>query len=195
MPRIEPMGVGDETGIARIISDIGRDHGYVPNSFLTMGRIPAILMANGRLTDALWYHGKLELKHRSLVSFAFSMFSGAMYSAAHTGCLAEECGLAKEKLLRIAEFETADIFTPVERALLRLCRNAARMPGEVTDADMDELKRHFDEAAIVSIVGLIAWHAFLNRWNGIIGTRLEAKPRAFAEQNLTSLDWTVWPHG
>lgn len=189
------MEAGDEPKIAEIISDIGRDHGYVPNSFLTMGRVPAILEANGSLTDALWYRGKLELRYRSLVSFAFSMFSGAMYSAAHTGCLAKECGLAEEKLLRVAEFETTDVFDVVERALLRLCRNAARMPGEVTDADIDHLKRHFDDAAIVSIVGLIAWHAFLNRWNGIIATKLEEKPRAYAETHLTSLNWVLWPHG
>lgn len=194
MPRVEPLRKTDLPQFAALIGAIEQDHGYVPNSFLTMGRLPALLAGNGLCADALWYDDRLPQAVRRLTGFAFSFFSGAMYSVAHLACGAEELGLAREKLLAVRDFEHSPLFSEAERDLLRLCRHAARMPGEVTDFDVAALRRHFDEQTILMIVGLIAWHAFLNRWNGIMATRLEDRPRRFAETYLTGLGWSVGQH-
>ena len=195
MARIEPLTAGDLPQFASVIEAIGADHGYVPNSFLTLGRHPAFLDAMGKCADALWYDARLPQPVRRLTGFAFSLFSGAMYSAAHLACGAEELGLSREKLLAVHGYETSPVYSPAERALLRLCRHAARMPGEVTDGDMAEMRRHFDEETILLIVGLIAWHAFLNRWNDIMATRLEEAPRRFAQDNLQPCGWSLGQHG
>ncbi|RVD33919.1 carboxymuconolactone decarboxylase family protein [Mesorhizobium sp. M4A.F.Ca.ET.020.02.1.1] len=195
MARIDPLSASDAPRLADVISAIQADHGYVPNSFLTLARDPALLGAMGKCADALWYPDDIEQPVRRLVGFAFSLFSGAMYSAAHLACGAEELGLAKDKLLAVRDFETSDVYDARERALLRLCRNAARMPGESRDADVADLREHFSEVAIVVIAGLIAWHAFLNRWNDIMATTLEDAPRRYAEKNLAATGWILGVHG
>ncbi|MDI5929168.1 carboxymuconolactone decarboxylase family protein [Rhizobium leguminosarum] len=195
MARVEPLTPQDMPEFKDLIGAIGTDHGYVPNSFLTLGRHPALLDAMGKCADALWYDDRLPQPLRRLTGFAFSLFSGAMYSAAHLAFGAEELGLAREKLLSVHDYETAPVYSDGERAVLRLCRHAARMPGEVTDADMRDMERHFDDGTILLIVGLIAWHAFLNRWNDTMATRLEDKPRRYAQDNLQPVGWTLGKHG
>ena len=77
---------------------------------------------------------------------------------------------------------------------MRRGRAAARVPGEVKNEHLAALRTWFDDQQLVQIVGLIAWHAFLNTWNGIWDTRLEAKPRAFAEASLASTGWHGQAH-
>lgn len=194
MPRIEPLTKQQLPEFAAVINAIEQDHGYVPNSFLTLGRLPALLEANGLCADAFWYDDRLPQPLRRLTGFAFSFFSGAMYSAAHLACGAEELGLAREKLLSVRDFEQSPVYCEVERDVLRLCQHAARMPGEVTDHDITALRGHFDEQTVLLIVGLIAWHAFLNRWNSIMATRLEDRPKRYAETYLTELGWSLGQH-
>jgi alkylhydroperoxidase family enzyme len=195
MARFAPLTPEDLPEFAGIIAAIREDHGYVPNSFLTLGRHPGFLRATGALADALWYDDRLPQPLRRLTGFAFSWFSGVPYSAAHLACGAEDLGLPAAKLQAVDDWETSAFYTDAERAVLRLCRHAARMPGEVTDADVDGLRPHFTEAQILLITGLIAWHAFLNRWNMISATTLEDQPLQAAQRVLAPKGWHPGPHG
>lgn len=194
MAGIAPLAPEDLPEFADTIDAIRKDHGYVPNSFLTLARHPACLTATGHCADAFWYSDTISNSIRGLAGFAFSWFSGAMYSAAHLGCWAEEFGLPRSKLLSVPEFETSDSYDERERAVLRLCRNAARMPGEVTNRNVADMRRSFDDDAVVVLFGLIAWHAFLNRWNDTIGTQLEESPRQYAEAVLSPIGWNGSRH-
>ena len=194
MAGIAPLAAEELPEFAETIDAIRSDHGYVPNSFLTLARHPAFLTATGCCADAFWYSDTISNSVRGLAGFAFSWFSGAMYSAAHLGCWAEDSGLPRPKLLCVQEFEMSGEFDERERALLRLCRNAARMPSEVTDQNVADVRRHFDDDAVVVLFGLIAWHAFLNRWNDMIGTQLEEPPRKYAEAVLGPAGWNGSRH-
>jgi alkylhydroperoxidase family enzyme len=61
---------------------------------------------------------------------------------------------------------------------------AGAVPNAVSDADFDELHRHFDDDQIVELVGLISIYGFFNRWNDTFATELEAAPAPFAEKLL-----------
>jgi hypothetical protein len=65
----------------------------------------------------------------------------------------------------------------------------------VTDEHFEELRRHFDDQAIVEIAGVIAFSGFMNRWNATMGTELEDTPRSIAERLLAQGGWHVGPHG
>ncbi|WGD29741.1 carboxymuconolactone decarboxylase family protein [Ancylobacter sp. WKF20] len=194
MPRIAPARPEDLPAFRDVIAAVLADHGYIPNSFLTMGREPAILRGIGICADAFMYVDTPPDSIRRLVSFAYSFFAGAMYSTAHTGCSAAQFGVPPEKLRAVPNFETSPLFDEAERAALRLCRAAARKPAEVTDRHLDELGRHFNGSDLLRIVGIIAWHAFLNSWNDICGTALEPQPRAFAEAELAAIGWHICIH-
>jgi alkylhydroperoxidase family enzyme len=163
--------------------------GYVPNSFLTMARDPLLIKAVGAMSDAAWYPTPVPEAVRRLVTFAYSHFAGSHYSSAHCATGAPELGLPMEKILAIFDYETSPVYTDAERAILRLCRHAARIPTEVTDQDMQGLKPHFDTQQQVFIVTLICYMAFLNKWNEIMATTLEDIPTAWAKEHLGPVGW------
>lgn len=195
MPRFAPLDPKDLPDFRAVIDAIREDHGYVPNSFLTQGRVPGLLAGTGLLADALWYPDQPEQRIRRLVAFGYSFFSGAMYSAAHTGEGAAAFGVPIGKLQAIADYRTDQRFDDDERAVLELCEAAAKAPAEVEDRHVKALETFFDNTTILRIVGLIAWHAFLNKWNDICGTTLEGTPRLFAEAHLAPAGWRLNSHG
>lgn len=195
MPRFEPLAAHDLPEFKPVIDAILADHGYVPNSFLTQGRVPGLLKGTGMLAEALWYSETPDQRIRRLVAFGFSFFSGAMYSSAHTGEGATAFGVPAAKLRAIASYATDPTFAADERAVLELCAAAAQAPAAVKDRHVENLRAFFDEATILRIVGLIAWHAFLNKWNDICATRLEDQPRQFAETQLHDAGWHLSFHG
>jgi alkylhydroperoxidase family enzyme len=100
-----------------------------------------------------------------------------------------------EKIRAVWDYETSALFTPAERAALRLAYHAALVPNEATPADFDELKRHFDEGQIVEIVATIALFGYLNRWNDTMATTLEDKAVQVAERAIGATGWTPGKHG
>lgn len=189
MPRIDPLPRSAVPQYEPIFKGMEDSIGYVPNSFLTMARDDGIMRAVGAMSDAFWYPDTVDEPLRRLVTFAYSHFAGSYYSSAHCACGAEELGLARAKIMAIFDYETSPAYTEAERAVLRLCRHAARIPGEVTDADVAAVTAHYGTQVTAFITGLICFMAFLNKWNEICGTRLEDVPDAWARANLGPLDW------
>lgn len=191
MARIDPLKREDLPQFEPVFKGMVDSLGYVPNSFLTMARDPQILAAVGALSDASWYPKTVSEPVRRLVTWAYSEFAGVPYSSAHCACGAPELGLPLEKILAIHDYETSPLYDDAERALLRLCRHAAYIPTRVSDADIVAVKQHFGEERALFVVGLICYMAFLNKWNEILGTRLEDVPLAWARANLTPVGWHI----
>lgn len=189
MPRIEPLPRQAAPEHEQIFSEMEAALGYVPNSFLTMARNPLTVKAVGALMDAFWYTDDVDHETRRLVTFAYSHYAGSYYSSAHCACGAEELGLERDKIFAIFDYERSPVYNDRERALLRLCRTAARIPGEVQDADIADLKAFYDDNTITYIVGLISTMAFLNKWNELLKTTLEDVPNDWALNNLGPLGW------
>ncbi|WP_288251421.1 hypothetical protein [uncultured Hydrogenophaga sp.] len=194
MARLDPLNRADLPQLAEALDQIEADHGYIPNSFLTLARDPTLLAAQHALAQALWYGQRIAPEVRQLVAFGFSLYNGAMYSAAHTAAPGADTPLPIEQLRAVRDAETSPVYSAQQRALLRLCRAAARVPSEVKDEHVAALRTWFDDQQLVQIVGLIAWHAFLNTWNGIWNTRLEDQPRAFAQASLAGSGWHGQAH-
>jgi alkylhydroperoxidase family enzyme len=113
---------------------------------------------------------------------------------AHGASKAINKGVLESKLEEVWEFETSPLFDAAERSALRLALAAGVTPSAVTDEHFDELRRHFDDDAIVEIVGVIAFSGFMNRWNATMGTTLEEQPRSVAERLLAGRGWEIGPH-
>lgn len=189
MPRIEPLPIESLPEYQDIFQGMVDSIGYVPNSFLTMARDPLLIKAVGAMSDAAWYSTAVSEKLRRLVTYSYSQFSRSFYSSAHCACGAPELGLSLEKILAINDYETSELFDDAERALLRVCRHAARIPGEVTDADMAELALHYSQEERLTIVSMICFMAYLNKWNEIVGTTLEDIPEQWAREHLEPVGW------
>ena len=169
--------------------------GYVSNSILTMGRRPEILRAYQGLLDAAYNEGTVDHRLKALVALMRSSAAGCRYCMAHTANHgASEFDIDAQKIERIWEFETSDLFSDAERAALRLARDAAQLPNAATEDHFVELRKYFDDGEIIEIVAVISMFAFLNSWNDTLATPLEAAPVAFAQGHLGSMGWEVGKH-
>ena len=63
-----------------------------------------------------------------------------------------------------------------------------------TDADFEDLRKHFTEYQIVEIVSVVSMFGFLNRWNDTLATPLEEEPIDFGEKHLSGNGWSAGKH-
>ena len=61
---------------------------------------------------------------------------------------------------------------------------ASSVPNAVTDENMEDLERHFDENQIVELLGVVCLFGWLNRWNDTMATPIEERPILFGERHL-----------
>jgi len=122
-----------------------------------------------------------------LIAHVVSNAAGCRYCQAHTAHTAHRNGVAIEKLQKVWEYQTSDLFTDEERAALSIAQAAGSVPNQVTREHHIELEKYYTAPQIVEIV------AFLNRWNDTMATQLEDKPFQFAQEHL-SANWEPGKH-
>lgn len=169
--------------------------GFVPNSLLTMQRVPAIAKAVVQLNRAVFDpSGRVDLGFKRLVAHIASYASGCLYCQAHTSVSATRHGIDEEKLAVVHEYRTNPLFDARERAALDFALDAASVPNGVTDASYAELARYWSEEEIVEILGVVCMFGVFNRWNDSMATPLEDEPLALADSVLSARGWQPGKH-
>jgi uncharacterized peroxidase-related enzyme len=153
----------------------------LPNNLLVMARRPALLRARAAMAEAL-RETTLDRHVRDLVFLMASLTTGCRYCRAHRTSAILRRGPHEAKIRAIWDFETSPLFSPAERAALRLARDSAVVPNAVTDEHFRELRRLFTEDQIVDIVAQACNAAWSNRWNDTMATPLEPLPLAAMAQ-------------
>ncbi|MGY1913918.1 carboxymuconolactone decarboxylase family protein [Blastococcus sp. SYSU DS0973] len=194
MPRIEPLPRESLPQYEDTFRAVESALGVLPNSTLTMARRPEIMEAFARLNAVVMADGTVGGVLKQLVATVVSGAAGCAYCQAHTSHVAEKRGADAGKLAAVWEFEFSPLFTEAERAALRVARGAGSTPNAVTDDEMAELRRHFDDEQVVEIVAVIANFGFLNRWNDTMATQLERSPLAWAVERLQDAGWEAGKH-
>jgi alkylhydroperoxidase family enzyme len=59
-------------------------------------------------------------------------------------------------------------FTPAERAAFAFTRRLTYEPNGITDADVDNLRKHYDDLQILEIITAVAGFNAMNRWTGAL---------------------------
>lgn len=170
--------------------------GYPPNSWLTMVRQPKVFRAYRDLHTAVMIdEGEVPKALKFMIAAVVSNAAGDSYCSAHNAQNAATIGeTATEKVRALWQFQTSSIFTPAERAALRLALAAGACPPSVTDEHFVELKKHYSEDAIIEIVSVIALLGWLNRWNITLATEIEESALLFARTHLAGSGWTPGMH-
>ncbi|HWK82726.1 MAG TPA: carboxymuconolactone decarboxylase family protein [Caldimonas sp.] len=194
MPHIAPLPWEANPQFRERFEHYQNTRGFVPNSILTMQRRPSIAQAFMDLNKAVLYEGTVSEELKMLVSLVTSQASGCRYCQAHMTNLASIYKASDEKIRAVWEFETSLLFSPADRAALRLGYRAALVPNEATADDFDELKKYFDDGQIVEIVATIALFGYLNRWNDTMATTLEQRAVDVAERAIGGVGWQAGKH-
>lgn len=196
MPHMKPLSLAS---VADDIQERFRHYhetrGFTPNSIMTMARRPDIVRAFMKLNQVVLYEGTVGEELKMLISLIASQAAGCRYCQAHMANLSRIYAASEEKISKVWEFETSDVFSAAERAALRLAYKGALVPNEASTEDFAEVYEHFDEAQVVEIVASLALFGFLNRWNDTMATELEELPANVAESMLgNTFGWEAGKH-
>jgi uncharacterized peroxidase-related enzyme len=197
MARMTPIPPEDcaDPDLAEALGHFTRTLGFVPNSLLTMQRVPAIAMAVIQLNRAVFAaDGSVDLGLKRLVAHVASTASGCQYCKAHTTVSATRHGVSDEKMAAIYEYSTSPLFTPAERVALDFAMEAASVPNGVTDESYRALAEHWTETQIVELLGVVCMFGVFNRWNDSMATPLEEVPLARADELLGDRGWEAGKH-
>ncbi|MEK9645180.1 MAG: carboxymuconolactone decarboxylase family protein [Alphaproteobacteria bacterium] len=169
--------------------------GTLPNSMLTLARRPKIMKAARNLwLETVMEPGDVSRGLKWLIAHVVSVSAGCQYCAAHTGENSNIADMPAEKIEAVWDYERSPLFNDGERVALRVAQGAAQAPNAVTDADFEELRKHWDDGQVVEIIATISVFGFFNRWNDTMATELESNPLRFAEEHLSPAGWNVGKH-
>jgi len=195
MAHLEPLPPETTPELTEDFAIFERILGFVPNSLLTMQRVPAMVKGFGELTKAVMDpNGKVDLGFMRLVAHFSSRAAGCQYCEAHSLVAAKIHGISQEKLDAIWEYQESPLYSEAERVALEYALAAGSVPNAVDAELMGRMKQHWSEEQIVQILGAVSLYGFLNRWNDSMATDLEASPRAMGERVLARGGWTSGKH-
>ncbi len=179
MSRITPISNYMQGALTELFSKAEAWMGFLPNDGLLMAYKPEILTSFFGLAKAIYAQGKIDSGLKRMIGHISSKAGGCVYCSAHTAYGANNQGVSKEKLEAIWEFESSSLFSEAEKVTLYVALKSSMIPNQVTDEDFENLKKYYDNEAIVEIVSVIAMFGFLNRWNTTFNTTLETDPKTF----------------
>lgn len=195
MANMEPLRREDHPELEELWQLYDDSMSFVPNSLFTMARRPEILEAFSELITRIWRTGTVPVELKPLIAIVASTAAGCRYCQAHETVDAKMRGVDEAKIADIGDFERSTLYSEAERAALRFARDASVVPNDVSRANFEELRRHWDEGQIVEILAVVGLFGFLNRWNDSMATDLEDIPRAFAGRTIGPHGWESGKHG
>ena len=74
-------------------------------------------------------------------------------------------GVTDQQLAQLADFEHSELFSAVEKAVLRYAQGMTRTPAEVPDQVFAELRGYFNSAQLVELTAAIALENYRARFN------------------------------
>ena len=194
-PRLAPLAFGEIPEAIPVLENSRKRMGFVPNSQLTMQRVPKMLQGFAQLSASIWDPaGKVDVKLKRLISHVASRAAGCQYCMAHTAEGAAKLGVEQQKIDAVWDYQSSPLFSAAERAALDIAIAAGCVPNAVTDEMFIELRKHWSDDQVVEIVGVISLFGFLNRWNDTFATPLEDEPIEYGEKHLTSQGWAAGKH-
>lgn len=192
MAHVSPLRREDAPEFEAYFRGLDQTAGYVPNSFLTMARIPELLRGYLAFSTALSKCNRVDVGLKVLMSNLASSANGCRFCEAHTCHTAHKVGVDDARTAAVFEFETSPLFGEADRAALRLALAMGRSPNEVGPQHFSDLRAHFDEEQILEMVAAVCLFGFWNRWNDTLATDLE---RPVAELAATLLEGRGWSAG
>lgn len=165
MANMEPLRRGDHPELEELWQLYDDSMSFVPNSLFTMARRPEILEAFSELITRIWRTGTVPVELKPLIAIVASTAAGCRYCQAHETVDAKMRGVDEAKIAEIGNFERSLLYSDAERAAFRFARDASVVPNDVSPANFEELRRHWDDGQIVEILAVVGPFGFLNRWN------------------------------
>ena len=194
MPLINPLLSIKDKETQELVTFFNETLGFCPNSVLTMQKKPHLAQAFVNLNKAVMDNaGSITSEFKRIIAYISSNTAGCRSCQAHTIRAAERYGGKKERLEQAWDFENSSFFSEAEKVALRFTVAASSVPISTSKELEKSLNIHWDETDILEIMSVIALFGYLNRWNDVMGTKLEKDAKESAE-NLLKSQWDIVKH-
>jgi AhpD family alkylhydroperoxidase len=131
----------------------------VPPLYLALAGFYAVLERRGSpLPPAL----------RSLLQMRISQINHCPFCVDLNQALATERGIGVDKAMALAQWRSSEHFDTAERAALEYAEAVTRTDGRVGEALIAQLRRHFDEPALVELTALVAFQNLSSKFNAAL---------------------------
>jgi alkylhydroperoxidase family enzyme len=123
-----------------------------------------------------------------------SRAAGCRHCQAHGAYGLDGLGVDLDKIEAMWTFESSDRFDDRERAALSFGWAAGSVPNDVTPAHHAELRRHFGDAEVRTLLGVVGLSGFMNRFNDSLATVTDEASSRWAATHLGPLGWDGGKH-
>lgn len=123
-----------------------------------------------------------------------SRAAGCQHCQAHGAYGLDGVGVDLDRITALWSFETSDVFDDRERAALAFALGAGSVPNSVTAKHHADLRRHFSDAEVRTLLGVVGVSGFMNRYNDSLATVTDTASSEWAAANLGPLGWDIGRH-
>lgn len=155
-----------------------RKYGAVLEPGLVWGRVPRMFVAVASMVGILDRKGSpLPPALRSLVTVRVSQINHCAFCVDVNAATLHKRGVSWEKIDALHDWQSSNLFDEMERAVLAYTEAVTRTEGTVDAEMIAEVKRHFDDDALVELTGLIAFQNMSSKFNNA----LDVPPQGFCQ--------------
>lgn len=152
-----------------LLANQRRRYGRELESARLWGRTPRVFAALSLLYGALDRKtSPLEPALRTLVMVFVSKINWCEFCVDINSAVGIGRGLTEEQLAALSEFETSSLFDARTKAALAYARSVTRSDCWVDAEMMANLKRQFDDNAIIELTALIAFQNLSSKFNSAL---------------------------
>lgn len=142
-----------------------RRFGKVLSPFRVWAYRPAITLGLTGLVQAVEHSKAVAPRTKNLASVRAAQLIGCSFCIDIGSAIAMRHGVTGEILVALDCYDENPLFTPAERAAIRYAEEMTRTPVEVSDEMFAELRRYFDDRALVDLTAAIALENLHARFN------------------------------
>jgi AhpD family alkylhydroperoxidase len=162
-----------------------KTYGKVLEPGMLWARSPKVFMGVALLYGALNRKSSpLTPSLRSLVTVRVSQINHCEFCIDINATTLMKRGVSEEKTEELGHWHKSNKFDEIERAALEYTESMTYSDREVTSEQIADLKRHFDDDALVELTGMIAFQNMSSKFN----SALEIPSQGFCKIPLVKLE-------
>jgi AhpD family alkylhydroperoxidase len=149
------------------------------------GRSPSVFATLALLFGALDRKSSpIEPSLRSLITVRVSQINSCTFCVDINSMMVLRRGNSEEKLTKLAEFRSTDLFSDREKSALNYAEVITKTDYQVSELDQQWLRKHFNDDEIVELTAIISFQNMSSKFNAA----LDVQPQGFCQLKQPEVD-------
>jgi uncharacterized peroxidase-related enzyme len=151
--------------VREVFDKIAERAGKMPNFFAAMAHRPDVLKTFLPLYRAIVNQGTVDAKYKELAYLRASMVNGCEYCTRAHMASSKPAGITAEQIAALPFYTRSPLFDAKEKATILHADRVTRAATTIRAAELEELRKFYDEGQIVELTLAVCMANFTNRFN------------------------------